>query len=254
MRGPFSAPVGPLRFAPGLALCLGLQLLLCTACVIPVGSGPPGTDPGRSGMPGGFTCQTWFGITHLDEEDQDIVKTSTFDATVSTRSDFSAMPLLGMAIHTPMQGDVFSAGAEGGLALDWWYDTETARNGAGVKILETRTELGIIEFFVGGYMSADLGDAARIYAGAGPMVMLGILDSDIEETNPALPVRYEDDESDAAIGAGLYARAGLELFVSESCLVGLGVRKIEADLDFGRSTGKIDYDGVQFLLTWTFRF
>lgn len=239
-------------------LCVALLLFAGTACVV---REPRDREEekladllGMDEVPEGLTYQAWFGLTQLDEEDQDFERTSSFDPTVSASPEFSNMPLIGIAVQQDVVGDQIAAGAEGGVTLGWWFDRESARNNTGALLLEVDSELLMLEFFFGGFVSADLGDAARIYAGAGPLLYLGIYDTEIEEQDPAIGTIYEDDETDAALGAGAYARAGFDLFFDDDSAVGIGVRQVIADLDFGSPSGEIDFDGVQVFLTWTLRF
>jgi hypothetical protein len=111
-----------------------------------------------------------------------------------------------------------------------------------------------LEFFLGGYVSADIGTKTRIYAGAGPLLLGGLYDSDVEETDPSTLEAVDDSNTDLALGAGLYARAGLEYAVSKTSTLGLSVRAINANLDFGSSAGEIDLDGFQFMVTFGIRF
>jgi|GEM_PF-5642621 len=242
----------------GRWLCVVLLLVACTACVV---REPRDREEekladllGLDAVPEGLSYQAWFGLTQLDEEDQDFERTSSFDPTVRAAPEFSTMPLLGIAVQQKVVGDRIAAGAEGGATLGWWFDRESARNNTGALLLEVDSELLMLEFFFGGFVSADLGDAARIYAGAGPLLYVGLYDTEIEEQDPAIGTIYEDDETDAALGAGVYARAGFDFFFGSDSAMGIGVRQVVADLDFGSPSGEIDFDGVQVFLTWTLRF
>ncbi len=249
------------RAAPriaGIWLVAALLLVLGTACVHPV---RPDSEEeelaallGLDEVPEGLTYQAWFGLTQLDGEDQDFERTSSFDPTVRAAPEFSNMPLIGIAVQQDVVGERIAAGAEGGVTLGWWFDRESARNNTGALLLEVDSELLMLEFFFGGFVSADLGDAARIYAGAGPLLYLGLYDTEIEEQDPAIGTVYEDDETDAALGAGVYARAGFDFFFGDDSAMGIGVRQVIADLDFGSPSGEIDFNGVQVFLTWTLRF
>jgi len=242
--------------SPGV--CVMVLFLHCTSCIHPEPRSTEGeklaTFLGQDEVPRGLTYQAWFGVSRFDDKDQELERRSNFDPSLSAEPNFSTMPLVGFALQHPLARDVLTAGGEGGFTLGWWADGEEVRNASGATLLDIDAELLTLEFFLGGYASADLGRFARIYAGAGPLLLLGLLDTEVEEIDPGTGILFEDDESDVALGAGVYVRAGLEFAISESSLIGFGVRKIDVDLDFGSPPGKLGLDGVQFLFTWALRF
>jgi len=104
------------------------------------------------------------------------------------------------------------------------------------------------------YLATRLGDWGRIYAGAGPVLMYGVMDMDNEDIDTNAGTVTEYDDRDYALGLGVYARAGIEFTLNYRNTIGLGVRGVKADLDFNDTVGEVDIQGVQAMLTYGFRF
>jgi opacity protein-like surface antigen len=121
-----------------------------------------------------------------------------------------------------------------------------------VVVVDNR--LVLTDLFIGGFVSTDLSRKARIYAGAGPMLLVGYYKIENEEEDTTTSTFIEEDETESAVGAGLYARAGIEFRVSENTMLGLGIRAFRSDLDFEDTVGRVDVEGVQAMLTYTMRF
>jgi hypothetical protein len=62
------------------------------------------------------------------------------------------------------------------------------------------------------------------------------------------------DESDVEFGAGLYARASVDIFLTKTFGINAGVRRTETTLSFKDSAGKSDIEGWQYYLGLALRF
>jgi hypothetical protein len=60
----------------------------------------------------------------------------------------------------------------------------------------------------------------------------------------------EDDKA-SSFGFGLYGRTGIDFQYKEGQHLGLGVRYMNAEMDFDDTVGKLDISGPQFVLTYT---
>jgi opacity protein-like surface antigen len=108
----------------------------------------------------------------------------------------------------------------------------------------------LIDYYFGAFASFEPGDRLRIYAGAGPLIIWGLW-----ETKPEASIGKEvASESESGLGAGLYARAGMDLFFTENLGLGAGVRILDSTLRFEDSAGKVDVAGWQYYIGLAFRF
>jgi hypothetical protein len=243
--------------AAGISL---LVLLLGISCTTPEQRLQPDTLEerwealSRTEEMEGLTYQGMFGVTRYRDDELEFAHTNRFVPGTTARTEFPAIPLLGLSVQMPVIGEGLCAGGEGGFLIGWWYDSVAARNTAGTRLVDVAGRLFTVDLFLGGYLSADVGDKIRIYAGAGPMMLLGYYRADYRETDPATSTTYDGSSSDAALGIGYYARAGLDLILDRSILWGVGVRQVRTELDFGNPMGEIDIDAIQFFMAWTIRF
>ena len=102
----------------------------------------------------------------------------------------------------------------------------------------------LINLYYGLYGSINIGDKARLYAGAGGMLNWGSMDIGSDSDTLA-------DESVSAFGFGPYARTGLEFELPNGDLIGVGGRWLSSNVDLTSSYGKVKVEGVQFMLTYS---
>ena len=60
--------------------------------------------------------------------------------------------------------------------------------------------------------------------------------------------------SEIEFGAGLYARAGIDIFLSEQFGLNIGARINETTLTFENTAGNFDIEGLQYYFGIAFRF
>ena len=192
--------------------------------------------------------QVLLGATHFSDltfEDQ-----STTDPTVEAESEISLMPILGVCGSMPFMKGPVAFGLEGGVLFGWRNESVTAHGHGGTLRLHIENDLYLFDLFLGPYMSAMLGKRARIYVGAGPLLMVGQYDKRIdEEVSESEPIR--DDKTSMVSGTGLYARTGIEYKFEDGSFMGLCVRGFKSRLDFEDVPKDTDVKGLQFLITFT---
>ena len=160
------------------------------------------------------------------------------------KADLSTMPAIGIAGQYAIAGKRVEVGLDGGLLYSW--DSDSAQfisTGSGTVVLIDRS-LQVVEGFFGPYVSTILADQVRLYAAAGASFMYGDAD-------------YSDEilsDSETAFGVGIYGRAGVEYRLVDRSLLGLGVRWVATELDFGAPIGNVDVEGWQGFLTYTVGF
>ena len=97
------------------------------------------------------------------------------------------------------------------------------------------------DLFAGPWIGKELRGGSRLYAGLGAALLHGTL----ERSSPASPSWEVDAEG---WGTGLVARAGLEVAVRRGATLGLTVRWLEGEVDFGFQ-GPAQVEAWQLLLT-----
>ena len=192
--------------------------------------------------------QAMLGATHysnLSFEHQSIT-----DPSVDAESEISLMPTLGICGGMSLLKEPATLGLEGGVLFGWRSDSVTAVGHGGTIRVNIDNELYLLDLFLGPYVSANLGQRWRIYAGAGPLMMVGQYDkrSD-EQVSESEPIR--EDKTSMAFGGGLYARTGIEFKFEDGSYMGLCVRGFKSKLDFEDVPEDIDVKGLQFLITFT---
>lgn len=197
---------------------------------------------------GSFYMQPMFGKMILGEDDEN-VKGSSYDLT-----------MLGAAVQKALNASkakkAFEYGIECGAIASWENDVRTFNISSGPSggtvavVAKNKWFLG--DFFFGGFASYNLGKWARIYVGAGPLIVYGRrhVRPEGEDGGGATPVEdlVEDDS-----GAGLYGRTGLEFYITEKILLGASARFMKSNLTFNHPDdpmGDIDVEGVQGFLTF----
>lgn len=106
----------------------------------------------------------------------------------------------------------------------------------------------IVDFYGGPFISIDLGEKTRVYAGAGPLVQF----SNYDQT-PRPPVPGTSEGSGSGFGFGLYGRTGIEFQLSPSQFLGFGARWFDSSVNLGSGLGSLDLEGVEGMITYSTR-
>ena len=194
--------------------------------------------------------QALIGVAHFNSLILDA--THSADSSVETETEYTWMPLIGLSGQLPfMQAATFSAGLEGSALAGWRSRRITVLGRNNTFYVRFDNTLLLLDLSMGLYLSAELGNTARVYASAGPLLMFGISDNDTREitTEEGTPVNNHDSSS--AFGAGMYGRAGIEFRLADKSLMGVGVRVFSSRLDFDNVDDETRVRGVQFMITYT---
>lgn len=171
-------------------------------------------------------------------------------ATVS-QSEFTWVPLLGISARLPLVQKNFDAGLDGG-ALFGWRSARISAYGQNEAIyVRIRNSLWLIDLFFGPYISIQIKDHTRLYAGAGPLLLSGHYERKTKEHHLNAPGDISSGSSSSAFGVGLYARGGIEFRLPDDSWMGIGVRGFSAELDFDNVSGTTDVDGIQLIITYS---
>ncbi len=169
------------------------------------------------------------------------------DGPVDTQVDVDDPFLMGFALQQPLRPPEkgLDVGVEGGatLGIDTQQVSGVAGGSGAVIVIDSEVVLG--DVFAGLYAGVDLGGRARLFAGAGPLLQLGWVDFEQDDTSGGVDVSSTD--SDTALGG--YARTGLE-FRAAGGTIGLTVRWIRAEMEFD-GLESADLAGFQVFLSYT---
>lgn len=150
-------------------------------------------------------------------------------------------PVLGGGGQWKLAGERFDFGVEGMIAFSWRSDVRAAQVGGGGAVVAVDVDALLVDLFGGPFVSVFLGERARIYAAAGPLLQY----LEYSEEDDASLI----DEDESGTGAGVYARAGIEFLLPSRLLVGLGVRASTVEVDLGDDIGDFEGDEIQALIT-----
>lgn len=155
--------------------------------------------------------------------------------------DLEQVPMIGGAFQHVMWGDRIDAGLEVGGTLGFQTGGGFVAAGGGGLIIAVDIDMFLFDLFGGPFVSVPLGEKARIYAGAGPLMQFADWDQRGEGV----------DQSGSGFGTGLYARTGLEFELTPHMLVGIGVRWTDSRVSLGSGLGNLDLEGTQVMITFT---
>lgn len=125
--------------------------------------------------------------------------------------------------------------------------------------IAAKNDFWALDLFAGGYLSINPSSNLRLYAAAGPALVLGSLyiGEDDVEINP-----FGDEGSNLTLNLGgrqsatdlsLYGRIGIDIFPVQDITIGISARKITSELDFNNN-GVVTLEDTQYFLTFTRRY
>ncbi|MES0445791.1 MAG: hypothetical protein ABUJ92_04535 [Desulfobacterales bacterium] len=162
--------------------------------------------------------------------------------------------ILGADVQKPFGGATFKYGIECGalfsLDSDVRHFSASSGPGGGQVTVSVDVNSLLFDYFFGGYLSFEPAKWLRLNMGAGPLLIYGMRETEPEASAP------EDvtSESESGFGAGLYARAGIDIFLTEEFGLNVGARISESTLSFEDTAGKVDVDGWQYYFGIAFHF
>lgn len=235
------------RMCPGemhlLCLCLILSVMFLVTCLGLT------QDLAADDSTKDIHLQVLLGATRYS--DLSFESQGMTDSSLEATSEISLMPTLGICAGMPFLKGPVNLGLEGGALFGWRTDHVTAfSQGGGTVRLYIDNKLYLLDLFLGPYVSTNLGQGARIYAGAGPLLMAGQYEKSSEEkVSESETIR--DGKTSMVSGAGMYARTGIEFMFEDGSMMGLCVRGFKSKLDFEDMPEDYDVKGLQFMITFS---
>lgn len=194
-----------------------------------------------------------IGMTSLHENNTPVDESS--DALVS--SDVDEDVWYGrFAAQVPWHKGAAEFGWEAGAGLGWTSpDVAYAVrvDGGTTARIAVKSDLVILQTFMGLYGALNFGPHVRLSASAGPAFVYGSQSSDpVEETvmvgGQPVTVKVGGNDTDATVVG--YAHANLHVEVSKGVWVGAGAGMMSGDLDFSNTIGEIPLDRAVFSLSF----
>lgn len=223
---------------PSRALLLAL---LAASCVSPTRP----KDPAHFGpdlVEGQIVAQGLLGVAFFERVEH---RGGANPSRSGSVGDLETMPVASGMWQQVFGGEELDWGLEAGLGLGYrnGHDRVDSEHGGGP--VEVDVDLLLIDVSGGGFLSMPLGERARIYAGAGPLLQLA--DYAQEGTDPVSS--EEIDREGQGIGIGLYARTGIEVIAPNDVILGFGLRWVESSLSLDDDLGRLEVGGAQLFLT-----
>jgi len=162
--------------------------------------------------------------------------------------------IFGVDVQKPIGGRTFNYGIETGALLSLDSDIRRFRassgSGGGKVTVSVDVNSLLVDYFFGGYLSFKPSKRLQLSVGAGPLLIWGKRETEPESSAP----EEITSESESGFGAGLYARAGIDIYLTENFGLNVGVRINETTLSFEDTAGKVDIEGWQYYFGMTFPF
>lgn len=198
--------------------------------------------PVLGGCAAGSTVQGLIGFVDIDDDALQL----EVDGDEVLDGGGASMPTLGAAVQLPGVGrGAVTAGWEWGGTVSFESDFGTVSTGNGGLLVVSDNDYLLVDVFGGAYVNAALGEAWRLYGGAGPLFQYGSVDLEyIDESDELIDVGGD------GFGLGVYARAGIERLV-DSTHFGVGVRWVSSTIEPGSGIEELEIEGWQFLITAT---
>ena len=214
-----------------------VTLIICTAfCLLSVENGF--SQEAKTPLFG----HVFYGMMNIANNDPDVAE-----------GDFD-MPIFGVDAQKSLGGKIFTYGFETGALFsidsDIRHFSASSGSGGGKAAVSVELNSFLIDYFAGGYLSFEPAKWLRLSVGAGPLLIWSQWETDPE----ASTADDAADQSDSGFGVGVYARAGLDLFVTETVGLTLGARINETTLRLQYATVEVEVEGWQYYCGLAFHF
>jgi hypothetical protein len=196
---------------------------------------PRSAPPPARWRPGQAAFQGYLGAAFVEVSREG----SAFDL----QDDDATMPVIGGGAQWKLAGDKLDFGFESLLSFAWGGDLAGSVSTGGGAAFAVDVDVLVFDFLGGPFVGAFLGDRARIYAAAGPVLRWGVYDQDG-------PTALTSGDG-SGFGVGYYARTGIEFGVARSTMIGVGALWSDVELDLSGGLGDLDVDGFQAFVTVT---
>jgi opacity protein-like surface antigen len=183
--------------------------------------------------------QGFFGASTFDHFE----RTGGSGPDVEASSSSTQMPVIGGGGQWKLGGKELDFGLELMFSFSGRANATAFAFGGSGATIAVSIDMLVFELYGGPFVSCFLGDSARVYASAGPLMEW----VDYDEQIPGTTTHTSGD----GFGTGVYARTGIEFALDDSMMLGLGARWSNSTVDLGYGLGDLDVDGFQFVLTIT---
>ena len=157
--------------------------------------------------------------------------------------------IFGVDVQKSLRPGAFLYGYETGALLSLDSDVRRFRASSGNEggTVEVALDINsiLVDYFFGGFVGAELAKWLRLYAGGGPLIIWGSRETETEatETQPA------DSDTQSGWGLGFYLRAGVDLLFTDTFGIHAGTRVTETNLRFEDTSGDVDLEGWQSIIS-----
>jgi hypothetical protein len=197
--------------------------------------------------------QAFVGAAEFDEEQMTFTEGSSNDVDGDSANDLSTMPFLGFGGQYAFSGQDTHFGLDGTVLFGWRSHDSSIAAGNGQARVNLDTSLWLVDLAMGIYGQTIFADNWRLYLAAGPMMLFGEYEEEIDDDDTeGVPTdTSEESYSDSVFGVGGYARVGLEYRLANAAFLGFCVRGIATNLEFDSSLDDGGLNGVQGFLTYS---
>ncbi len=175
-----------------------LALIICTAlCLLSVGEGL------SQEVNGSLIGHVFYGMMNIADNEPD------------PEADDFDVAIFGADAQKPLGGGTVTYGFETGALFsidsDVRHFSASSGIGGGTAAVSVEVNSFLIDYFAGGFLAFEPARWLHLNVGAGPLLIWSQW-----ETEPEASTADDvDHQSDSGFGVGVYARAGLDLFVTE---------------------------------------
>jgi hypothetical protein len=200
-----------------------------------------------------------YGAIGVMDFDDDDVAELTDDTGTDYDGDLGNRPYGGGFVQFPLnrasQDGPGQWGYEAGGYVSWKNHTSSFEAKDNTARIRIENEFLMVETFLGLFTALQLGDRVRLSASVGPTFVYGrvSLDDDTPEIEPyggGSNIVINRDSSDSDVTLAAYARAGIDIRISERSYIGLSVKTIKGELEFDDSIGEVDLEGPYVMVTF----
>ncbi|MBI5894916.1 MAG: hypothetical protein HZB24_02520 [Desulfobacterales bacterium] len=213
------------------------MMLICTAiCLLPA------TPAFSEDIPGSLVCHITYGELTIANDDPTV-----------EGGDYR-LDIFGADVQKALGPGALLYGFETGMFFS--IDSEvrsfhaSSGGGGGVAAVAVDVESLLFDYFLGGFVGIKPAKWLRLYAGAGPLLIYAQRDTEPQVT----PYGEITDESDSGFGAGVYARAGIDLFFTRNFGISGGARINQTTVTLDNTEDEVDVEGWQYYVGAAFYF
>ena len=186
--------------------------------------------------------QGYLGVNSV----QDLSRTGGNSNDIESGSgSINQYPVIGGGGQFKLGGKRLDLGLEAMMSLGGRSNGGAFVVGGGGAAVAVSLDLLIVDFYGGPFVSVPLGERARVYGAAGPVVQFANYH---QSAAPGV-----DAGSGSGFGVGGYARTGVELEISPGSFIGVGARWYDTNVNLSNNFGDLDVEGIEAMLTFSTR-